>query len=204
MTVRFVYWGLAVFACVSAGLAGLAAGINLNPNSTVKFVPVLDPNTWSALGSWLGAIATFCAAGLALYYSRHDDQEKLAFFSEVHQLSAGETAVGVKMTLRVVCTGRLPTTILAIGIGVAEDRATFYPIARYTTKYETKKHLSRGETFEATVDLQALRAIAHDFKPYVGDKAGRLRFLVKTGLTSYREKFSTEAIDVLRLALSVD
>ena len=201
---RFVYWGLAVFACVSAGLAGLAAGINLNPNSTVKFVPVLDPNTWSALGSWLGAIATFCAAGLALYYSRHDDQEKLAFFSEVHQLSAGETAVGVKMTLRVVCTGRLPTTILAIGIGVAEDRATFYPIARYTTKYETKKHLSRGETFEATVDLEELRAIAHDFKPYVGDKAGRLRFLVKTGLTSYREKFSTEAIDVLRLALSLD
>lgn len=199
---RYVYGLLFIGGCVGSALLGLAAGINLNPNSIVKFVPVLDANTWSAVGVWLGAIATLCAVGLSLYYSRHDDKEKLTLISEVHQITNGRSTTNAKMTLRVVCTGRLPTTILAIGIGVAEDRASFYPVARYTTTHDTKKHLSRGEIFEATIDVQALILLSEDFKPLVGQRADKLRFLVKTGLSSYREKFSPQTIEMLALALS--
>lgn len=201
---RYVYGLLFIGGCAGSALLGLATGINLNPNSMVKFVPVLDANTWSAVGVWLGAIATLCAVGLSLYYSRHDDKEKLTLISEVHQITDGRSMLNAKMTLRVVCTGRLPTTILAIGIGVAEDRATFYPVARYTTTYDTRKHLSRGEIFEATIDVQALIRLSEDFKPLVGQRADKLRFLVQTGLSSYREKFSPETIEVLALALSTN
>ncbi|MFJ2446814.1 hypothetical protein [Pseudomonas sp. NPDC087626] len=201
---RYVYWLLGIALCLGAAAsAGLAAGITLNPDSTVRFVFIWgDSNAWAMWGTWAGAVFTAGAVWLSLYYSRHDDKEKLTLISEVHQVADGASTMTAKVTFRVVCTGRLPTTILAIGIGVANDKATFYPVARYTTTYDTRKHLSRGEIFEATLDVQSLISIASDFKPLVGNRARRLRFLVKTGLTSYREKFSPEAIAVLSLALS--
>lgn len=195
-------FAMMVFGFVT-GSVGLAVGINLNPDSTVRFVPLWgDADAWTVWGTWAGAAGTIMAVVLALYYSRHDDKEKLTLISEVHDLKDAMLQVRPQMTLRVVCTGRLPTTIISIGLGTEKDLATFYPIARYTTKYDSRKHLSRGEIFEATLDAQAIFLIGGDFSPYIGLDAKNLRFVVKTGLKDYREKLSPEAIAVLSAALA--
>lgn len=195
-------FAMMVFGFVT-GSVGLAVGINLNPDSTVRFVPLWgDADAWTVWGTWVGAAGTIMAVVLALYYSRHDDKEKLTLISEVHDLKDAMLQVRPQMTLRVVCTGRLPTTIISIGLGTEKDLATFYPIARYTTKYDSRKHLSRGEIFEATLDAQAIFLIGGDFSPYIGLDAKNLRFVVKTGLKDYREKLSPEAIAVLSAALA--
>lgn len=191
-----------VFGFVT-GSVGLAVGINLNPDSTVRFVPLWgDADAWTVWGTWAGAAGTIMAVALALYYSRHDDKEKLTLISEVHDLQDSMSQIRPQMTLRVVCTGRLPTTIISIGLGTEKDRATFYPIARYTTNYDFRKHLSRGEIFEATLDAQAISLIGGDFSPYIGIDAKNLRFVVKTGLKDYREKLGPEAIAILSDALA--
>lgn len=200
---RFYHWIFAIAGLSVAAICGLAAGISLNPESTVRFVIIWgDANAWAMWGTWAGAAFTAGAVWLSLYYSRHDDKEMLTLISEVHQKTDLVSTHIPKMTLRVVCTGRLPTTILAIGIGSARHPEAFYPVARYTTSYDQKKHLSRGEIVEATFDLQALAMIANDFHSIAGKKAKDLRFLVNTGLSSYSERFSPEAIATFSVVLN--
>jgi hypothetical protein len=199
---QWIYFVVMIFVGVAAASLGLMAGISFNPESTVKFVIIWgNAEAWTLWGTWAGAAGTILAVALALYYSRHDDKEKLTLISEVHSLQDAMSQVKPQMTMRVVCTGRLPTTIIAIGFGVRSDLATFYPVARYTTSYESRKHLSRGEIFEATLDVQSIFAIGRDFWPHVGVHAEKLSFVVITGLKTYREKLSPEAIAVLALSL---
>lgn len=185
--------------CAVCGLLGLAAGINLNPQSTVRFVPVIDANAWSSVGTWFGAIGTIAAVALSLHFSRRDDVEGLAIISEVTN-RANTDKSGLNVTIRVVCTGRLPTTILAMGIGSDDNASTFHPIAMYTLEYEEKKHLSRGEIFEATLSQVSLAGIARGFSEIGEHEISKLKILVKTGLRVHREVFSGDAAETVALA----
>lgn len=189
----------AIFLCVTCGLLGLAAGINLNPQSTVRFVPVIDANAWSSVGTWFGAIGTIAAVALSLHFSRRDDVEGLTIISEVTN-RANLDGAGLEVTIRVVCTGRLPTTILAMGIGSDHNASIFHPIAMYTTEYDEKKHLSRGETFEATLSQVSLAGIARGFSDIGDHEISKLKILVKTGLKVHREVFGGDAAETVGLA----
>ncbi|WP_312387716.1 hypothetical protein [Pseudomonas sp.] len=66
---------LILFACVSSGLLGLTAGINLNPDSTIKFVP-----NWGSMGDWLAglsALLTFVVACIAMNVWRIQERQRL-------------------------------------------------------------------------------------------------------------------------------
>lgn len=199
---QWMYFFVMVVFGLGAGLLGLIAGINLNPESTVRFIILWgSAEDWTLWGTWAGAAGTICAVVLALHYSRHDDKEKLTVISEVHDYKDANLQSHPRMTFRVVCTGRLPTTILKIGLGTKNDRATLYPIARYTVINSLPKHLSRGEVYEAILDVNSFFEISKDFAPHIGSNAGKLRLVVETGLTTYREKLSLEVIAVLTLSL---
>lgn len=64
-----------VVGVVLVGLAGLTAGINLNPASTVQFVP-----NWGSVGDWLAGIAglmTFVVASRAMNVWRTQEKQRL-------------------------------------------------------------------------------------------------------------------------------
>lgn len=64
------------FVCVISGLLGLTAGINLNPESTVKFVP-----NWGSVGDWAAGISTFLTllvACIAMNTWRVQERQRLA------------------------------------------------------------------------------------------------------------------------------
>lgn len=67
--------GLVVFAGVVFGLLGLTAGINLNPESTVKYIP-----NWGSLGDWvagISALLTFVVACVAMNAWRVQERQRL-------------------------------------------------------------------------------------------------------------------------------
>lgn len=194
---RCVYWLLSIGACVGTGLLGLAAGINLNPDSTVKFVPVLDANAWSAVGSWLGAIATFCAAGLALKYSRRDDKQKLKLSSFGQVFFENHEKEDYKLTLRAVCIGRLPATVIDVGFGVCGDDHAYYSIGSCAPATYSRMHISRGEVYEVTLGLDDLLGIGRAIPECARRSPQNLEFVVKTGVRAERRKLSPEAAEVL-------
>lgn len=189
---RSVYWLLSIAACVSTGLFGLAAGINLNPGSTVKFVPVLDADSWSAAGAWLGAIATFCAVVVSLHYSRRDDQEHLQLIIETHE-KAGASSY-VKMTFMAACTGRVPATILSMEI-VGSAGAHIH-VAQFATGYTFPECLERGRLSKFEITEDSLRSLASHLSA-LGEDPKRLKWSVRTALDTYEEPLTMSASALL-------
>ncbi|WP_412481334.1 hypothetical protein [Pseudomonas asiatica] len=196
---RFFYFLLAGCACLASGLLGLAIGINANPMSTVRFVPVLDADAWSAVGTWAGAIATFTAAALALKYARRDDQQKLKLISLGHSLWVKHPRADHKLTLRAVCVGRLPATVIDVGLGIKGDPESYVSVAQFSTAEYSKKYLSRGELFEVTLTHDDLRSLSSSVTQEVRDAPQNLMLIVKTGLCTDRERLSDGAIETLRM-----
>lgn len=72
---KLVFCFVAIFLLVVAGLLGLVAGINLNPQSTVRYVP-----DWGSLGDWVAGISglfTFCVAFIAMNAWRVQERQRL-------------------------------------------------------------------------------------------------------------------------------
>ncbi|WP_444756578.1 hypothetical protein [Pseudomonas sp. A014] len=191
---RYIGWFLAGVACLTFGMAGLAIGINFNPESTVKFVLVWDSGTWAAIGACAGAIFTAAAVWLSLYYSRHDFREGVKLISETH-LAAGSNSL-TKMTLRAVCTGRLPTTVLSIGFRL-KTTGVIHPVSEFTGDYDSKRKLERGDIFEARLQAYDLQQIARKFSKIVGTNVRDIELSVRTGLDTHSSPLSKEASELL-------
>lgn len=65
---NWILGGVALLLCIVTGLLGLTAGINLNPESTVRFVPA-----WGSLGDWISGIGALLAVVTSLYLVRRNE-----------------------------------------------------------------------------------------------------------------------------------
>lgn len=113
--------GLAVAVlCILSGLLGMTAGINLNPDSTVRFVP-----NWGSVGDWMAGLGAFAAVAVSLWLARRKDDVRI-------NLAASSNYV----TIRVVSHGIYPVTIkdilisagtkgISVPLGLAEGAPTF-------------------------------------------------------------------------------
>jgi hypothetical protein len=81
-----------------SGLAGLTAGINLNPQSTVKFVP-----DWGSVGDWVSGIGALLAVIASLYMVQRS--EKFQQVRDSEQLMLVQETDFAWLTLRVGCSG---------------------------------------------------------------------------------------------------
>lgn len=72
---KYFWVAFGLSTCLVSALAGLTAGINLNPVSTVRFVP-----NWGSFGDWVSGIGAFVAVAVALWQfhiQRKEDVEDL-------------------------------------------------------------------------------------------------------------------------------
>jgi hypothetical protein len=101
---RWILGVVAVLACVICGLLGLTAGINLNPNSTTKYVP-----NWGSLGDWISGVGAMLAVVSSFILVRRneaaqDDRER-------EKISVEQWASDFFLSIRVISTGHFPCTI---------------------------------------------------------------------------------------------
>lgn len=148
-------WKLAVgvVVCVICALLGLTAGLKLNPQSTMKFVP-----NWGSLGDWFAAAGTIAAVWVALSQSKKQ-AEKERPRTKIYQ-EYKENAWSV----RIVSEGLVPVTVLDASLsydGVREiDLAPWFPQSS-----ALPKKLERGDAlilidFSESHFTQFSRAIA--------------------------------------------
>ncbi|HBK47915.1 MAG TPA: hypothetical protein DDZ74_00825 [Pseudomonas sp.] len=187
---RTLGWVIAVVVVsVGAGLLGLTIGIYVNPAATVKFVPELGSNTWAALGSWVGATATFTAVGVALHLSGRDDAEELHLHTLSHE-KAGKSS-NAKVTFMAACKGRVPTTILFMAI--RNSSGGLLQLSQITASYDYPRFLQRGEMSQAVIDDVAMKQISA-FLSSQDQETAKGKFVVQTALKEYEIDISPDAI----------
>lgn len=99
-------WGaLGIFSCMICGLLGLTAGINLNPQSTIKFVP-----EWGSLADWVSGIGATCAVVATVYFGWKQREELLPKLSikttGIVLFDAGESISS--FAIKLANTGSMP------------------------------------------------------------------------------------------------
>ncbi|WP_267398993.1 hypothetical protein [Pseudomonas sp. GM_Psu_2] len=99
-------WWVAVTIglCLLSGLLGLTAGINLNPVSTVAFVP-----NWGSVGDWFSGIGAFAAIGVTLHLTLRNERQQEGLRKDSLVVEQIVTDVGI--SIRLVSLGHYPTTI---------------------------------------------------------------------------------------------
>lgn len=170
---KWIFWVIALLACVISGSLGLTAGINLNPLSTVKFVP-----NWGSLADWISGIGSVSAAIVALYLAdlqRRNNTAKI----EISQFYNADN-----FTVDLVSTGEKPAIVRGVYIRsphfkkqVLLNRSPVKGFADIVGRYEY------GETKRLTVDRHVYMALGLDLKGELGsDNFDGLLLVVGIGI----------------------
>jgi hypothetical protein len=107
-----------LIAFIFGGLFGLTAGINLNPESTVQYVP-----NWGSVGDWVSGIGAFLAVIVAIWLAdtqRKDNAERLKLTGTIGPSNNGSAMFGgVDLVIDIVSSGNRPVNLSGARIGVA-------------------------------------------------------------------------------------
>lgn len=101
---KYLWVALGVSACLTSGLAGLTAGINLNPVSTVRFVP-----NWGSMGDWVAGLGAFVAIAVALWQFHIQRKE------DVEDLFIDQTQRRDRWRVSIVSRGKRPARVQWVG-----------------------------------------------------------------------------------------
>jgi hypothetical protein len=113
---------IAVVAVFISGLLGLTAGINLNPISTVSYVP-----NWGSLGDWVSGIGAFLAIiSSFILVKRNEEQQR---DRERERFLVDQFGSLLHVSITVVSTGYLPCAIKGVFIESLSKSAV--PLHRY-------------------------------------------------------------------------
>ncbi|NVZ36604.1 hypothetical protein HX786_00860 [Pseudomonas sp. 21615526] len=170
---KWMFWAFALLACVVSGFLGLTAGINLNPLSTVKFVP-----NWGSLADWISGFGSVSAAIVALYLAdlqRRNNTAKI----EISQYYNTDN-----FTLDIVSTGEKPAIVRGVFIRSPHHKKQILFNRSPLTGYkEIVGRYEYGETKRLTVDSHLYFGLALELKREIGsDDFDGLQLVVGIGI----------------------
>lgn len=125
--------------CTLSGLLGLTAGINLNPSSTISFVP-----NWGSVGDWLAGLGAFCAVAASLWLARRRDDIRIT-----------QAASSSYVAIRVVSHGIYPVTIKKILLSRG-SQAFDVPLAMAETRVNFPARLEPRDEIEIILPVAGM------------------------------------------------
>jgi hypothetical protein len=178
---------------VLAALAGLTAGINLNPQSTVKFVP-----DWGSVGDWVSGIGALLAVIASLYMVQRSERFQLARDSE--QLMLVQEPDFGWLTLRVGCSGLRACAVKDIRICHGKKHRSLRYDLSDKSKGKLPCKLEPGESFELDWSGQELKPIIGTVHNLGLKSLDGLSFEIVTGISVHPFEFDEWTIDLLKQA----
>jgi hypothetical protein len=190
---RLVYWVGGLAACAASGMLGLAAGINLNPTSTVKFVP-----DGSVFADWLSGVGTVFAAFVALYLAdrqRRDNTAKI----EISQYFSRDN-----LTIDLVSIGEKPAVVKGIFIRSKRTRKQAKlnrsPISGYEKMVGRYEY---GDANRLAISQSLFLDIAIELEHEFGSRNfDGLLLVVGTATAEFRAELDGDFIQALRKELA--
>jgi len=188
---KFVFFIVSLTACVICGLLGLTVGVNINPLSTVQFVP-----NWGSFADWVSGLGSVSAAVVALY---------LAFIQRRNNTAKIEIAQSFDkdhFTVDIVSTGERAAIVVGVYIRSSSHKKQVLfdhhqvegykkIVGRY--EYGEKRQISIGGSF-------------FDFGLYIKNELGAdgftgLQLVVDTGIAEFKVGVNQKFAERLQAAI---
>ncbi len=178
---------------VLAALGGLTAGINLNPQSTVRFVP-----DWGSVGDWVSGVGALLAVVASLYMVRRSERFQLARDSE--RLMLTQELDLAWLTLRVGCSGLRACTVQDVRICHGKKHRSLKHDLSGKSKGKLPCKLEPGESFELDWSGLEIKPIVQTVHSLGLKSLDGLYFEVVTGISVHKFDFHEWTIDELQRA----
>ncbi|MGY3026207.1 hypothetical protein ACVWXR_004042 [Pseudomonas lurida] len=131
---RILYF-VVFLLCLLSALAGLTAGINLNPQSTVKFVPL-----WGSAGDWVAGLGALLAVVVALLQSSKQQEKERAKVKINNEYDSDF------WSLRAMSEGLVPVTVLGVYLEYDDYKRSIDLVKRPASGLSVPQKLERGES----------------------------------------------------------
>lgn len=142
---EYLRWFGVIAACAVCGLLGLTAGINFNPDSTVRYVP-----NWGSLGDWVSGIGALLAVAVSLYLVRRNEAQQHERDSEKVEIE--QWAEDFFCSIRVISKGFFPCTVKAVFfVGSDDPDGSAVPLAPHM---DEQGRVSLPTRLECREDIQ--------------------------------------------------
>lgn len=177
----FVVLGVLIGLLLCA-LVGLTIGINLNPDSTTKYVI-----HWGSLGDWVAGLGAFFAVGVALWQSYVHRRE------DVEELSINQAQGKERWRISIVSRGKRPVRVLWIGF-YSKKIDTILPIKSFIFHGDSAslpQTLGYAENIDFLVKPDMFLDLAVN-AVMTFDELEDLQIQAKTTLGEFREPVSPE------------
>lgn len=181
--------------CVLSASAGLTAGINLNPQSAVRFVP-----DWGSVGDWVSGVGALLAVVVSLSITRRSEKFQLERDSE--QLILIQEPSLAWLTLTIGCKGLRRCTVNDIRICHGKKRISL--------KHDlTKKNigsfpckLDPGDSFNLDWSGLEIKPFVRTIRNLDLKNLDGIFFEVVTGISVHRFDLELWTVEMLQEAAS--
>ncbi|NWA43805.1 hypothetical protein HX871_06920 [Pseudomonas reactans] len=189
-----------LFLCVISGLLGLTAGINFNPDSTIKFIPA-----WGSLGDWVSGLGALLAVLVTLWLAdkqRREDAEILTVVSNA-SFPVGPGYIGRPfISLELTSEGKRPVTAVAVGVTSVHSTMSLAitGFSQTSPVQNLPVRLEYGQ--RASIHLQpgAEIEIARYVDDHCGGRVDGLTFLISTTTGSWKGALSQNLLTIRQMA----
>ncbi|ROO33390.1 hypothetical protein [Pseudomonas sp. 7SR1] len=178
---------------IMSALLGLTAGINQNPQSTVKFVP-----EWGSVGDWVSGVGALGAVVVSLYMVKRSERFQLARDSE--QLMLAQETGFAYLTLRIGCSGLRTCAVRDVRICHGLKRRSLKRDLSAESEGAFPCKLEPGESIELDWSGLEIKPILSSIKNLEPKSLEGLYFEVVTGIDVHRFDVERQVIDLLKEA----
>jgi len=175
----------ALFACVICGFLGLTAGINMNPQSTVKFVP-----DWGSLADWVAGIGSMCAVFATVYFGWKQRQEllpKLSVKVSGFVMPDGISSLISSFSLKLANSGSVPIDIdgVCFHSDYSNDGLWLDPTMIFPGSESFITSLAPGKGVSVLFNRAALQSLKAYVRDHCAGNSEGLKLTVITVLKSF-------------------
>ncbi len=170
-----------LFLCLICGLLGLTAGINLNPESTIKFVPA-----WGSLGDWVSGLGALLAVLVTLWLAdkqRREDVESLKVGLVIGMMSNGPELFFA--SVNVTSDGKRPVLITAITFMSRHAQQAMHVTGFMPFGNSLPIRLNYGEQAQFPLEFGFENALNNFVHNHCSGRADGLTVVVSTSLNEF-------------------
>lgn len=187
---NWIFGAIALFTCAVSGLLGLTAGINLNPVSTVSFVP-----NWGSLGDWVSGVGALLAVITSFVLVRRNERSQAE--REREHLVVDQWASDFTVSIRVISRGYLPCTIKGVLLeGPAGGAIDLQRLLPGSSKVAFPVRLEVRSDLQLAWHILELTGLLNSIALFDPEQQRGLRLCVATAMDEHRFDLSQEILDM--------
>ncbi|WP_308907615.1 hypothetical protein [Pseudomonas canadensis] len=191
---KWILCFVVLFLCAISGFLGLTAGINLNPESTVKFVP-----SWGSLGDWVSGTGALLAVLVTLWLAdkqRREDVESLKVGLVMGMMSHGPDALFA--SVNVTSDGKRPVLITGVTFMSNHAKQAMHVTGFMSFGNSLPIRLNYGEQAQFPLEFGFENALNSFVRAHCNGRADGLRVVVSTSLNEFSKPVPVSMLSMNR------